>query len=227
MLKFLNSRIAAAALVSAIGITGCGGSSGDTESKVEESTSTVAASKERQHSEEEMKAALLGIEDLPTGWTVDRDDHKNDEDSGKGFDICNKFNAKEIAKPHESADITFSGKSFPPTMMSEIVVDYDSEEDARKIVTVLREALGACTEFTMDMNGTPTKFTVEPMSLSEMGETRGAGHLEAEGVSVDIAYIQDNDIMVIVMNVTTGSIGGADEKVIRKAVEKADAKLVA
>lgn len=122
----------------------------------------------------EIEAALPTVQDMPTGWTRDKENEEDDdsEDDEKVTPVrCEEIMGEAEDDEDAVAEATraFKADDFGPFLTVE-VSSYDAEvpDDALDEVA---DALSKCKKFTMvDAEGSKTKVVAESLSFPNLGD---------------------------------------------------------
>jgi hypothetical protein len=202
-------------------LAGCGSDGEDRADTVSDDRSTTTtADKPKERStpltKDDLAAALLTIDDMPTGWAGSPPEDDSDDD------FCD--DAPKLGDPKIEAEATFQEDEFGPVYFEAIGV-YD---DAEAYMDKLEEVVDACRSFTdVDDEGTETTGSIQPLSFPKLGEETFAMRATGEGggfsFSGDFVIIRLSDDLLM-MSGTIGIMGGgADnfEQLTRTAFERA------
>ena len=184
---------------------------------------------------EQRKAALLTVEDMPTGWSIDEDD---DDDSGPFGEGCAPLTALEKKYPDEGddAEIAFTQGELGP-LFGEEVSSLDTADEVSTRIADLKEALGECPSFTYkDDRGATQRVTIAPVSFPTVGDESFAVRISVTfrggrlGMTVVTARVRNHVLVMTGMTLTT--VAGSSqlppkelEELVGKAVEKATTTL--
>ena len=149
------------ALALTLSVAGCGGGTSDTSGATTASsgTTTPTAPTYRLLSEEELTEALLGLQELPAGYSQDP---PVDEGTGKTFcDYPPPFQEKIRVRQ----DFT-KGAGLSAELLSVGLRQYADADQAMASFEALTNALASCTSFTRD----GVKSTYAPISAPKVGE---------------------------------------------------------
>lgn len=193
-------------------------------------TPTVALATEAQ-----LKAALLTVEDLPTGWSTAPDDDEDDDSFAEG---CKPLTALDEAfdDTNDSAEQSYSQDDLGP-YLSEGASSLASADEVSTRMAALDEALGKCPSFEYkDDEGKTQKVRIADVSFPQVGDERVATRItvEFEGgrlvMTVVAVRVRNHALLLAGTSVHTafggGQISAGDfETIVRTAVEKAEEKL--
>jgi hypothetical protein len=169
----------------------------------------------------QLKAALLTLDDMPTGWTQE----KVTPDDGKDPKItpaeCEAIGDATDGKPDAKAESKFSAGGFGPTLEQSIASW--GEETAGMIVKA-KNALAKCRKFKSAQDGEALTFQVAGLSFPNIGDRTLAVRMttQAEGLDAtfDVVYVAvgKNSVSLI-----AGGLQPVDgeklEGIARKAVQ--------
>lgn len=178
-------------------------------------------------SESELQAALLTVQDLPTGYTVDTSLNEDDEDE-PGDECAARFEALDEGEvePAAEADIGYEG-GFG-IVLEQGLSNFEDEDDITAQFDSFSKLAADCPKFTStDADGAETQFTVGALSFPKLGDDTLAFALTVETPDVrgriNIAIVQ------LGRNVMYVSQGGltADAAVLEQAARKGLERLAA
>lgn len=179
-----------------------------------------------QLTQEQADAALLTVQDLPTGWTTDPAAEEDDgpDDITEPAECAQIFQALEDQQdPVAQAEADFTAGGFGPFLSQSVSSFDDSTTDALAAVT---EALNACPTFTsIDADGVRAEFTAAPLSFPNVGDSTVAVRLSASTEDFDLAFdvvavSLGNNGMTIVAGGLTPMDGVQLEQVVRAGVSR-------
>jgi hypothetical protein len=203
-----TSRTLIAALAtSALLLAACGAANQSTSSNAGNGTSTTSPSPSatpaaarpavptyRTLDKSELTKALLGLEDLPPGYSQDPPNAASDN---KTFCDYKPPFTEEI---HVSRDFT-KGGGLSAEVLSVSLRQYANAQQAKAAFTALTDALAGCTGETYQ----GTKLTYAPMSVAKVGDGSVGVKITADG-----ATLLQNFALVGPTLVTTGGGGLAN-----------------
>jgi hypothetical protein len=211
-------------------LTGCA------QPKGESKTNPVEAIFKDPLTSKQIKDALIKLEDLPSGYTEDRelisDDSEDDKltaGSKKCESLNSTLNADESVKPFGEGEVGFKESEFGP-FVGESVSSFKGSrvEDG---MGKLKDAFKTCKKFeTTAKDGTKTKFSVSQMSFPSLGDDTIAVKMTASeptfGMSFDLSLvavrIDQNVVMMLNFGIGKALGGQKFEKLTRLAVERID-----
>jgi hypothetical protein len=137
---------------------------------------------------EQAEAALLTLEDLPTGWTVDASEETDSEDTTDPAECAALFDSlNEAADPVAEAKANFTaGGGFGPFLVHDVT---SHESDLTDHIGEIVDALDQCPEFSMtDAEGVTTELTTAPLSFPNLGERTLALRIQGSTPDLDVAF---------------------------------------
>jgi hypothetical protein len=221
-----------------LALTACGGS--DRAATIEQVDPTEEAA-----SSEELQAALLTIEDLPTGWTTappDASPSADPLDSDDGTKLCDKPVIDRTQAP-ASAEVEFSKGGELSNQLFQEVFSYDSRRKASDAFDSIREAIQACTQWETSDESTTSSLTLQSLSFPKLGDdtlaVRMGGEVKSKpdeseelsfdltaAVAGDVVIIRENNLLTLVGQIGLGIFGPVSvdtketETIARKALER-------
>jgi hypothetical protein len=206
---------------------------------------TTAEGKEEAASTEELRAALLRIEDLPTGWTIAPPEASPsvdplETDEGTGF--CNEPIIDKKQAP-ASAEVEFSKGAELSNHLFQAVVSYDSRRKASKAFDDIQDAAQKCTQWEDGDASTTSKLTLQGLSFPKLGDetlaVRMGGEVKSKPdpseefsfdvtgtVAGDIVVIRSDNLVTVLGQIGIGIFGPASvdsketEMIARKAIDR-------
>lgn len=235
---FTIRRRLVAVLVPVVLVTTAGcGSGGDTtgderartiEGPASEAPDVPAGDGDETLSEAELRAALLTVQDLPTGYTLDSSPDEDDDEPLQGDDCAARFEALDEANedPAAEAEVDFEG-GFG-VLLSESLSSYDDKDQLEEAFDKFASLASDCPSFTdTDDDGTTTKFTLGALSFPKLGDETLAITLNVEAAEfngkINIVVVQLGRNL---MSVLQGGLT-ADAAVLEQAARKGLEKLAA
>lgn len=215
----------------------CGGASDDpvrSEGSVtpsEQSTTTTTAAptttsttaKKQGLTAEKLQAALLTVDDLPTGYAVSPPDEDEDDDSDDEF--CEAIDPGKTVPPAIEKEVAFQKGSFGPFLSSGLML-FSGDDQAKRYMAESRKILDTCASYEQtEDDGTKSKVTITKMSFDKVGDETLAMKISVQGtfpMSGDMIFARRGDVILGVANLALGS---ADTSETVKAMSKADEKL--
>jgi hypothetical protein len=230
-LRTTRTVLAAAALAVVV-LTGCGQDPAQRTATVAggEPAATAAAEAPEGNGEtltkKQVKAALLTVKDLPSGWSDDPEalGDGEDDDSTTKPARCQAVFAitdKNYDDPVADASATFSQGI---TILEHSVATFDDDTD--RILTKTAKAFSECPRFTdIDPDGTKTKVRMSALSFPDLGDRTLA--MRAKGTVEDMELVIDLIAISVGHNIVAITAGGLEpmpgddlEAIARKAVAK-------
>jgi predicted small secreted protein len=174
--------------------------------------------------EEQLRAALLTINDMPTGFTLDA---TNKKDSNSNFQGCEQLAGLEQRSDTENGiDVSFTKGGFGPFVSESL--GQKTEQGAKDALDKFANAFSACkTVRSIGSDGKAIELKLSPLSFPKLGDDTFALRMsgDAEGITVgfDVVVIRRSGVMILILNAGIGSPDSAiTETVARKALEKVD-----
>lgn len=239
----VRSRLTAGLLVLALAagaLAGCGGRD-DRAITVESKKGGTSSSQEpggqdapgaaagRELTEAQAKAALLAVEDMPSGWTLGEDDDdegdSDDEVTPPRCDDVLDALDDETAEPSVKEEINLNKGGAFGTIFSETISSFPEELDD-DVLQKVADALSDCSSFSsVDKEGVKSDFKVAPLSMSNLGDASLAMNMtiDSEGfsVSMNLLMVQIGHNGITLLN---GGLTGADgaelEELGKLAIQK-------
>ena len=178
--------------------------------------------------EEELSAALLTLDDFPSGWVVDQsDDESEREEEEESFTFLCESLPRRAAY---SVTREFRKSEFGPLLGHSITLYPPGE--AQIALDDFRETAEVCDEWetTLD-DGTPTTVHIRPMSFTQMGDEVFALRMTMKDVpffgvmEIDSVDIRRGDLIIQISHMVIGleEVDSAQtEAFAKKALEKLD-----
>ena len=227
-------RMAAAAML-VLGLSGCGQGGDDRAETVRDDRAgtvqepapagTVVKTEpvtDRLYSSAEIKKALLGVTDLPTGWSARPHDDSPAKDTSNDYASCPQYAAvnKRAAKLDNNLHAKFAspaGSNVDQALWSLAAAD------AKKFVSDYSEAVAACPKLsgeTFDMSLTALSF---PELADETFACRVTAKTYGTTVNMDMVLVRRGGVLIMLVHTAAGAVDtGATEFVARRALEKAE-----
>ena len=241
-----RSRVSAVVLAGAL-VTGVGGCSAeqrperaDTITAPSAAAPSTTAAVENAAADtiltvEQAQAALLTVQDLPTGWTTDptaaEDDETDPDDDIEPAECAAVFEAMEEGnEPAAKADGSYTAGGFGP-LLQQTVTSF--EEDTSDRIQTVTDALNQCSTFTSTTaDGVATTLTSSPLSFPNLGDrslaVRLTGSSDDIEATFDVVYIAVGKNSITLLGGGLTPLPGAElEAVARKAVERLNAAAAA
>jgi hypothetical protein len=152
-------------------------------------------------SEESVRAALLTLQDMPTGWTTDP---TPSTDSGTDT-LCNIPSAKQQRLVFADLDLQ---KSELGPFFSQTIGIYETGA-AKKLMDDAVKILETCREWeTTNSDGTKFTLKLAPMSFGKVGEQTFAFRMTGTSggfpIQADVVYSREGDVLMVVTYLTVG-----------------------
>lgn len=233
-----NLRTTTSAMVLSLALAGCGGDGADDRAttitpKTDGAASSAAAAPEgdgdKTLTAAQVKSALLTVQDLPTGYSVDTSPEEESED-----DITNSDDADCVAKfkglndadnedQSEQAKASFTGPGLG-TVLEQGIESFDDEEVPEKRLKDVVEVLSDCPTFSSTEDGVKSDFSVSSLSFPKLGDDTVSLALTVKTPEVSVGL---NIVLVRlgrnVMSVTQGGLATdvvALEQASRKGLDR-------
>lgn len=171
-------------------------------------------------SEEDLTGALLIVEDMPAGWSIEED--AGDDDGDVVGQFCNVAPVNELIDADAEAERRFTaGESGP--FFTQLLTAMEYESDAEAGMDRIREALG-CGEWT-DAEA-DTTWTISEISFPDLGEETAAYRFSttngSSSTNGNVVAIRDGGVVLLVVHIELGELNsGLTEELTRKAFDKA------
>ena len=153
---------------------------------------------------EQAQAALLTVDDLPTGWTVEASGPAVEEPATTTEPpaCAALFEGLDAVPPVAEAEATFSAGPLGP-VIEQAVAGYDTP--AAPLVEAAASAFDQCSQLTsIDAAGQRTELTAAPLSFPELGDAtlalRLVGEVEGLAVTADAVYVAVGDDAVYLVS---------------------------
>jgi len=198
----------------------CGG--GEERATVESVSVAPTDQPKERVSSEQLRSALILLEDLPAGWTViPPEPQKKDED------FCG-FEKQKVHQPVAEANASFQ-QSESDSFLGHILESYDgneAEDVADQFLAVSRSCSGWTA--TDDQDGHQTKWQLTKLSFPNVGDQTVAVRLTSAtrigAVELDFALVRRGQTISTISYATTG-LQGIDSARTEEFVRLADQKL--
>lgn len=218
-------RLAVLAAVAAVFGVSCGGDEGrgdraatvETTRTTEEPHSTAttrAVETEDTPTEADLRAALLAVEDLPTGFTAQAADEGEDDGASCGEDL------EETNPAAAKAAASFAGGMLGPFVQEELLA-YEPDE-AEAVMARGIASVRACQGYTDDQG---QKFNLSPLSFPDLGDETFAARLDVDGPSLDlvadVVVLRQDDVIAFLFHASTLPVDSVlTERLARTALAK-------
>lgn len=183
----------------------------------------------------QLRAALLAVDDMPTGWSTEQDDEDDDDSFSEG---CKPLAALDEAFEDDTdePEVLYAQGELGP-FVNQAIGSLPSAAEVSKRMAALKAALGKCPSFQYtDDEGDTQKVRIAPVSFPRLGDETLASRLtvEFEGGTLSMTVlairVRNHAMLLTGMSVTTvfggGQLTPADlERIARTAVTKAEKRL--
>ena len=225
----------------AVGLSACGGGAGTTVTSPSPSSTTSASAptptpsttptRSAPRTGAEIKSALLGLKDLPSGFEADpsaesgNDDPASSSKDPKCAPLVKLTNAKTAPGSKASAKIAFSGGQDGPAV-EESIDALGSAGDVKALQASFRSAVAACPVLTLTIPGVGSaKLKVAEVSAPADGEDTFAVRMTATGGPLDgmeITQVTAGVLDAIVALTFMGALPDDVDLLTEAAVAKAE-----
>ncbi|MCH1868772.1 hypothetical protein [Nocardioides sp. CFH 31398] len=181
-----------------------------------------------QLTEEQIQAALLTIEDLPSGWTKEaseEDDESEDTiDPARCQEVLDALD-EGTGDPAVDGEADFSKGGPFGTFLNVTLSTYDEEVDEDAVQNI-SDAFTECPEFTTtDAAGEVSDVTVSPVSFANLGDQTLAVRMEFASseftIQVNVAYVViGHNVLAFLLGGVAGSDAAELEDLAGQAVDK-------
>lgn len=166
------------------------------------------------------EAALLTLNDMPSGWTQAQDAETSNEASA----ICDQEPMEDF-DPLDEASADFTGGDLGPILFHSVAV-YEDDQAEQAIDTFLN-TMDSCDEWTEEGENGTTTFEAKPLSFSSYGDQTAAVRIQADseavGVTMDMVVWRHGDTLSVL---GIGEVmGSPDGDTTEELVEIADERL--
>jgi hypothetical protein len=214
----LSRALVVAAVAVAVSVASCA-SPGDPARSGEPGTSP--ASSVTSAGQDDLRSALLTVDDLPSGFT----EAAVPDNGGLGdFKGCPLLDTSSSSDVNAQAALVFTSGA---TAVSETILQM-SEDSARQSMSGLARVPSECHEFTANVSGLDVAFTPDVLDLASMGDETVALRLTAQVAGLPVAIeehvvaVRHGRTILIVTHAAPGSTDRAvTESITRAAYEKA------
>lgn len=145
-------------------------------------------------SQEQVEAALLTVQDMPTGWSEDTSgDEEDSQDTTEPAECAQIFDAMlwEQQDPVAKADVDFTAGGFGP-LLSQSIASFD--DPTAEALAGITDALNQCPEFTsVDADGVRSDVTATALSFPNVGDSTVAVRLNFTAEDFDVVF----DVIVV------------------------------
>jgi hypothetical protein len=244
----MNKHAGATALAAVLLLAGCGSSGDDRADTIEApepaasapastpapattgsgSASTAPSVAPPALGDAQLKKALLTVSEMPTGFTLNKDDQDDSDEAGndpcaKKFDkVGDDLKKRKVG----DAERHFTKGSFGP-LVEQDLVSFEEEDDAKAAIDVVSDLLNECQSFTsLDGAGAKTTFELAAMSFPKVGDETFAVAIsgESDGVSLAAHMVVTRVDQSLQLVVLAGLTADADETeaIVRAGAKKLD-----
>lgn len=123
----MRSKIIVLPLVAFLALSACGGGGEDEAEKNAGKSGVIEKVFADPLTDDQIEKALLTVEDLPSGYSVQKDDEDEDDsessstsDNPKCDAFLNELNDEDDTEPFGEGDVTFAESDFGPFLMQSI-----------------------------------------------------------------------------------------------------------
>jgi hypothetical protein len=184
----------------------------------------------------DLPAHLLAVSELPSGFTLDTKssgDDSNGDFCGGGLDL-----AKKVVPAHKAEVLFKKGGEglFSGTQIDEELMQFDTADQAKRVMTVGRQLLDSCKTFkSTDPNGGSASGSLARLSVPQLGDDALGFALRAtatsdqmKGLSLNVAadfvLVRQRQLVLFLANVSIG--GDPDAGVTQSVAKLAATKMV-
>ncbi|MCW2666354.1 MAG: hypothetical protein JWN57_1316 [Frankiales bacterium] len=230
----MRARGLVAALSFCLALPACGGDgSGERARTASGSEASPASAEPRRQAgsgakgsltEAQLKAALLTVGDLPTGYkaTAPDDDETDEDNTSSGDAGCDK-RFEELDEANEDADVKAEANFEGPglgSVLQQSLASFDDEARLKKALDKVADVFDDCPSFkTTDDDGSVTSFTIAALSFPKYGDETLAyaitGKTADFTVVLDMAVVRTGRTLAFL---AAGGLGAADVETLEKAV---------
>lgn len=183
-----------------------------------------------QLTDAQAKAAVLTIQDMPSGWSQQPNDDDDSDDEGSTYEPAECQEVidaldEDDEDPVAEAEVTFNNGGPFGTTFNETVSSYAEEGDAEAAQKVA-DAFSKCPKFTETAkDGTVSTYTVSPMSFPNLGDQTLAFAMtvESEGFTVNLNAVWigiGHNAIALFNGGVTGASGADLEQFAHKAIAR-------
>ena len=156
-----------------------------------------------------LKAKLLTVADLPSGWAVDSSvSDTGGGGSSPGDPQCVRDVQNNVPGETGRASVDFAQSGGLPALEEELG-SFKTEADAKKALATVSKALDSCRDFSFDDSGTPVKASIARANFEQVGDESAAyrGSFSVEGVTGELwlVYVRRGATGAIFSYVNVGS----------------------
>ena len=158
-------------------------------------------------------AALLALEDMPTGWTqAEAADFSPSVPGGTYLSMCKEIPARSIG----SASTSFSLSTLGPQLNQTVVV-FPSRDEAVAALADLMSVAQECGEYSDD-NG--NVFTLSPLAFPSLGDDAFAVRSSNQLVQADWVQVRVDSTIINLIHAGLSIDSELTEELARLAVDK-------
>lgn len=237
-----HGRVTRVVLILLLSLAGC--------SRSDRATTIDAAPNQPDNSasSEELQAALLRIEDLPTGWTsapAEPSPTAPTVETEKPTGFCNTP-IIDTAQVPASAETEFSKGGELSNRLVQLVVSYDNRRQASRAFDEIEMAARACTQWEDTDEDTASSLTLQSLSFPRLGDetlaARMGGEVEPKpdpddefsfditgNIAADIVVVRSGSLITVLGHLGVGIFGppsldsAETETIARKAIDRLEA----
>jgi hypothetical protein len=216
-----TSAFALAVLCVTVVAAGCDGGQDPTTPNGALTSSPTASSSAASPGQNDLRSALLTVEDLPPGFA--ESSLPNDVDLG-AVDGCPLLDTERSREVAAEASVVFAG---PTGRFITEALEQMSPSDARESMAELARVPTECGTFTAQASGLDVAFAATKLDFASIGEETVAVRITAEiaglgaGIEEHVVAARRGDIVMTVIHIEPGSADrAATESVARRAYEK-------
>jgi hypothetical protein len=213
-------------MVLVVALAGCGADRPERADTVRGPTPTFQEDVEEAVAltQRQLESALLTVEDMPTGWSVDTSEDSDSEDVVEPAECGALFETLDKAPdPVAKAEAAFTAGGLGPFLEHGVTSFEESTADQLDLVV---DTLNQCPEFSStDAEGVTTEFTTAPLSFPNLGDRTLALRFQGSTGGIDVVVdalfiaIGSNGISIVVGGLVPME-GQELESIATTAVEK-------
>jgi hypothetical protein len=219
-----SSVLIAAATV--VFVAACGGASSSQSKRADTVTTTTtkqspptASRPARVPSAPELDAAVLRIEDVPTGYAVSP---PSNDTADQG--VCNKQPVSKLVPSVVKAQRGFQKATLGP-FISEVLLAYADPATAGSAIQTLRSETQGCTSYQQKgSDGTTTNYQLAPLSFPRLGDDTFAVQVNTSGgffpVTANLVVLRRTNLVLVVATVGTLAPAADIEPLVRTALDR-------
>jgi len=224
------AALVAAALLALGTAAGCGGSGGSKGAAKPAAAPHPAAA---PPTTAELRARLLTLADLPTGFVSDSDTADANGEMSSADPHCRAMTDLMNSDGHPAgalatADASFTRSQFGPNIATGLA-GFATPEAAQQLLAGVTEAMHTCTKLTeTDKDGSSYDFLVAPLSFPATGDASGAIRVVTDvddlPAQVDIVLVRVGSTLLYVADTGFGT-ADTDPNLTQQVVSRAVAKV--